>query len=95
MFDFFLSIIPRLLEDGHRASGVQKQMALENVDAFLQRFTTSAETKTVASGNVMDIVSASKVARWPVLDIVNGILGGLFESVEIVDPSLKFKRGDD
>ena len=90
-FDFFLSLIPRLLEDGHRASGVQKQVALENVDAFLQRFTISAERKTTASENVMDIVSASKVARWPVLDIVNGILGGLFENVELMDPSLNFK----
>ena len=84
-------LIPRLLKDSHRLTGVLKQVAIEDVDIFLDRFLAAAERKTTASENVMDIVSASKVTRWPILDIVNGILDGLFESVELVDPSLKFK----
>ncbi|MEM1352294.1 MAG: hypothetical protein AAGF27_08105, partial [Pseudomonadota bacterium] len=31
------------------------------------------------------------VSRWPVMDIVKGILEGLFTCVEVVEPSLKFK----
>lgn len=84
-------LIPRLLTDTQRASGVMKQVALEDVDTFLSSFLAAADQKQSASDSLMDVVSASEVARWPVLEIVNGILAGLFQTVEIVDVSMKFK----
>lgn len=84
-------LIPRLLADTQRASGVLKQVALEDADVFLSRFLAAADQKQSTSDGLMDVVSASEVARWPVLEIVNGILVGLFQTVEIVDVSLKFK----
>lgn len=84
-------LIPKLVDDSRCASGKLTQVALEDVDAFLVRFMAAADQKQSQSGGLMDVVAASEVARWPVLEIVNGILAGLFTLVEIVDVSLKFK----
>ncbi|UOA26052.1 TniQ family protein [Pseudosulfitobacter sp. DSM 107133] len=84
-------VIPRLVPDTENANGVLKQVALEDADAFLADLMGAATETELASEGVMDIVSASEIARWPVIDIVNGILAGLFGTVELVDPSLKFK----
>lgn len=84
-------LIPRLLAESDRLSGVLKQVALEDADAFLDDLLAAAERKSASAEGMMDINSASAVARCPVLEIVNGILAGQFESVGVVDPSLKFK----
>ncbi|MBU0643282.1 MAG: TniQ family protein [Alphaproteobacteria bacterium] len=84
-------VIPRLVPNSENAIGVLKQVALEDADAFLERLMGAATETELASEGVMDIVSASEIARWPVIDVVNGILAGLFGTVELVDPSLKFK----
>ncbi|WP_417269931.1 TniQ family protein [Celeribacter sp.] len=87
----FTGVIPRLIPDTQNVNGVLKQVALEDADAFLARLMGAATRVKQASACVMDVVSASEVARWPVIDIVNGILAGVFGTVELVDPSLKFK----
>lgn len=74
-----------------QAAGVLKGVALADADAFLERFMAQATRVSTASPGVKDLVSAAEIARWPVLDIVNGILSGLFDRVEVVDPALKFK----
>lgn len=84
-------IIPNLTNNDPRATGVLKQVAIEDADAFLEQLMKAAEQKPSASKNVIDIVTAAGVARWPVMDIVNGILNGLFKVVEVVESSLKFK----
>ncbi|WP_370270422.1 TniQ family protein [Nioella sp.] len=83
-------VIPRII-DGEHASGALKGVALADADAFLDRFMAQAKQVNVASPGVVDIVAAAEAARWPVLDIVNGVLSGLFARVEVVDPALKFK----
>ncbi len=40
---------------------------------------------------MMDLVAAAEVSRWPVIDIISGLLLGSFAKVEVVDPVLKFK----
>lgn len=84
-------VIPRLVPNSENAIGVLKQVALEDADAFLERLMGAATETKLASEGVMDIVSASEISHWPVIDIVNGILAGVFGTVELVDPRLKFK----
>ena len=84
-------IIPRLLPDAAGVKGVLKQIAQEDADDFLSRFLGAATLVESPSESVMDVVSAAEISRWPVVDIVNGILGGLFDTVEITDQDLKFK----
>ena len=84
-------VIPRLIPDAENVNGVLKQVAQDDADAFLAHLMGAASMVKVASKNTTDIVSASEIARWPVIEIVNGILAGLFGTVELVDPSLKFK----
>ncbi len=84
-------IIPRLIPDEENVNGVLKQVAREDADAFLSNFMGAATRVDRPSKGVMDVLSAAEISRWPVVDIVNGILGGLFGTVELADPSLKFK----
>lgn len=84
-------VIPRLVPDAENVTGVLKQVAAEDVDAFLERLMAAATKVDAVSDGVVDIVAAAEVSRWPVMDIVNGILAGLFGTVEVVDPALKFK----
>lgn len=84
-------VIPRLVPEAKAATGVLKQVATEDADAFLEHLLAASSNVDAASDGVMDIVSAAAVARWPVIDIVNGVLAGLFGTVEVVDPALKFK----
>lgn len=84
-------IIPSLVHDDGKLVGVLKNVAVEDADSFLEKLTACAVRTQVPSEGVMDIVSAAEAARWPVVDIVRGLLGGLFETVEVVDPDLKFK----
>lgn len=84
-------IIPSLVQNDGNLTGVLKNVALEDADTFLKKLTARAVRVQVPSDGVMDIVSAAEAARWPVIDIVRGLLGGVFETVEVVDPDLKFK----
>lgn len=83
--------IPRLLPDQEKANGVLKNIALSDADAFLDRLLGAAKAVKIPSFGMMDIVAAAEISRWPVIDIVTGILSGMFEHVEIVDRSQKFK----
>lgn len=84
-------VIPRLLADTQKASGVLKNVALADADAFLDRLMGAATRVQVPSDGMLDIVDAAEASRWPVIDIINGILSGMFAKVEFVDPALKFK----
>ncbi|UWR33020.1 TniQ family protein [Sulfitobacter sp. W027] len=83
-------VIPRIIE-GKQAVGALKGVAETDANAFLERFMAQAKQVDVASPGGMDIVAAAEVARWPVLDIINGVISGLFTRVEVVEPELKFK----
>lgn len=81
--------IPRILNDADRAAGVLKNVAREDADAFLSRLLDQASVVEALSGGMSDIVTAAEVSRWPVIDIVDGLLGGLFRKVETLDPDLR------
>ncbi|RHZ91192.1 hypothetical protein D1114_20765 [Cereibacter sphaeroides] len=82
--------IPRLVEDGDQR-GVLKSVAREDADAFLNRLLGQATRVEALSPGLHDIVAAAEISRWPVMDILDGILEGLFPTVEVLDPELKFK----
>ncbi|WP_299928766.1 TniQ family protein [uncultured Pelagimonas sp.] len=84
-------VVPLLIPDAKVAKGVLKQVATEDADAFLERLLSASTKVDEPSTGVMDIISAAEVSRWPVMEIVNGILSGLFGTVEVVDPDKKFK----
>lgn len=85
------SILPRLLPEGSKAMGAMKGVARDSADEFLGKLMQAAEAVPVASDGMMDIIAAAEVSRWPAMDIVRGILSGLFTKVEVVTPELKFK----
>jgi len=84
-------IIPRIITDPDRAQGVTKQVARDDVDAFLARLLGAARKVDSPSEGMTDIVTAAVISRWPVADIVAGIFAGLFARVECTDPGLRFK----
>ncbi|MFD1807948.1 hypothetical protein ACFSHQ_06590 [Gemmobacter lanyuensis] len=83
--------IPRLMPNSLKASGVLKNVALADADAFLNRLMGAATKVQAPSEGMLSIVDAAEASRWPVIDIINGILSGMFAKVEFVDPALKFK----
>lgn len=83
--------IPRLVPENPNATGVLKQVAVEDADRFLAQFLGMAKNVKVASEGLMDLVSAAELSRWPVIDIIAAVLSGSLGRVEIVDPALKFK----
>lgn len=84
-------VIPRQIPDAEDKKGALKQVGVEDADAFLERLLGAASLVDTASDNVMGIARAAEVSRWPVVDIVNGILKGVFRKVELVDKAKKFK----
>lgn len=84
-------VLPRLLPESSKAMGAMKGVARESADEFLEKLFRAAEDVPVASDGMLDIVAAAEVSRWPAMDIVRGILSGLFAKVEVVDADLKFK----
>lgn len=84
-------VLPTLLPEGSKAMGAMKGVARSSADEFLGKLMGAAESVSVASDGMLDIVAAAEVSRWPAMDIVNGILAGLFSKVEVVDVDLKFK----
>lgn len=83
--------IPRLMPNSLKASGVLKKVALADADAFLNRLMGAATKVQVPSDGMMNIVDAAEASRWPVIDIINGILSDMFSKVELCEPALKFK----
>lgn len=84
-------IIPRIIDDPDRARGAMKLVAKADADAFLARLLGAARKVDQPSECMTDIVTAAGISRWPVVDIVSGILVGRFAQVECADPDLRFK----
>ena len=84
-------ILPSLLPRSEKGLGAFSSIAREDADEFLAKLMGAAEAVPVASEGMLDIIAAAELSRWPAMDIVRGILSGLFAKVEIVDADLKFK----
>lgn len=84
-------ILPGLVPKGGKVSGGLSGIAREDADGFLDNLLGAAAQVTSACEGMLDIVEAAEKSRWPVMDIVRGILSGLFANVQVVNPSLKFK----
>lgn len=60
--------IPRILQETASRTGVLENVAIADVDMFLSRFTAGAERVESPTEGILDIVSASAIARWPIMD---------------------------
>jgi hypothetical protein len=74
-----------------KASGVLKNIPIDEADRFLSSLFSRAKRVDVPSEGMMDIVTASIVSRWPALDIIDAILYDKIIKVEVTEPALKFK----
>lgn len=84
-------VIPKLLPDDPQATGVLKHIAMEDVDAFLARLMGRVQVVSAPTYGMTDLFDAAEVSRWPIVDIVTGILDGTLSRAETVDQSLKIK----
>jgi hypothetical protein len=87
-------ILPRLIDEPGKAKGLMKLVAREDADIFLSRL--MAASGALGPGRdtgpgMVDIAAAAEISRWPVVDIVDGILAGRFKSVACPDSELRFK----
>lgn len=78
------------LGDG-RATGVLKNVTCASLDAFLERFTRVGRKVERASAGMMNLIDASPMVRWPVMDLVALVLENRLHSIELLSPELKFK----
>lgn len=84
-------ILPSLLPENSGSLGALAGVAREIADEFLENLLGAAAQVVAPSEGMMDIVAAAESSRWPAIDIVRGILAGIFKNVEVVNPHLKFK----
>lgn len=83
--------LKRLFPESRVANGRLAGVSRESADEFLNSLLGAAERVAAASDGMMDIMSAAEKSRWPAMDIVRGVLSGMFSKVEMVEPNLKFK----
>lgn len=84
-------LIPRLLPDSPAAVGVLRNVALSDVDSFWDRLMAHVEVVGVPRSGMVDLNTAAGLSRWPIIDIVVGILDGAISQTETTDASLKIK----
>ena len=71
-----------------------KLVAREDADTFLSRLLAASgamDSDREICSSMIDIAAAAEISRWPVVDIVDGILAGRFKSVACPKPELRFK----
>lgn len=83
-------VIRRAVEDGGIAGFLSKSVTREDAQEFLDNLLRCAKQVETAGAHTVDITTAATLSRWPVVDIVKGILCNRFDTVHIVDKSLKF-----
>jgi len=84
-------IIVQIAPDRARASGVLSNVAVEDLDRFLERLRARGRQVERPGVGMMNMIEASEAARWPTLDIVRLVLEGALDRIELLDAGLGFK----
>lgn len=84
-------IIGQIAPDRSRASGVLSNVAVEDLDCFLDRIRARGNRVDQPGAGMMTMIEASEAARWPTVDIVGLVLEGVLDRIELLDSSLGFK----
>lgn len=84
-------LIPRLFEGSRCEAKVLRKVAIEDAQCFLERLTSRAERVEVGSTGMVNISTASRMARCSVFQITEGILQSKFRKIETVNHQSGFQ----
>jgi len=70
-------ILSKVSSDPSVRTGVLTNVAIDDVDAFLEKFQRSGRVLSETSDGMLDVIAASEVARETVTDIVRLVLDGV------------------
>ncbi|MFC2970195.1 TniQ family protein [Acidimangrovimonas pyrenivorans] len=84
-------IVRQLCPDLGDRGGVLTGVAIDELETFLVRFRTRGQAVAVASDGMLDLIAASEIARLPVVDIVQLVLDGKLERLELLPEELRFR----
>lgn len=84
-------ILEKLAPDKRDRGGVLMQVAIEDLDDFLDRLRARGRKVCNGSDGMVDMITASEIARQTVADIVRLVLDGRLARVEVLDEDLRFR----
>lgn len=84
-------IIQRVCGADKLASGKLKQIAQSDADSFLDTLLDRVTQLSKVEAGMVQIMVAAEQTRWPMLDIVQGILDRTLARTAVADPSEKFQ----
>lgn len=80
-------IVPRI----GRSGGVLSNVPVAELDRFLREFRANGVPAQCPGSGMTDVISASQLARQPVVDIVRLVLDGELSHIELLAEDLRFK----
>lgn len=84
-------VIPRLVPEREDRSGILKNVAIEDLDAFMVRFRSRGRAVLVPSEGMADAIEMSEIVRVAVIDIVRMVLDGELVDIELLPEEMKFR----
>lgn len=84
-------IISQLAPGRGKRAGLLSQVAIEDLDNFLDRFRNGGKAVGQASRGMKDAIEASEIARETATDIVRLVLERRLSRVEVVSAELRFR----
>ena len=84
---FVSQIVPGI----HKTGGVLTNVAIEDLDGFLKQFRSCGKPVSSPSSGMMDVISASEIARQTVADIVCMVLDERLGKLEVLEEGLRFR----
>ncbi len=84
-------VVTRIGEDRNNGQFGLNMVAVEDLDEFLARFRSAGTGASALTAGMADVVEASRILRWPAIDIIKLVLGGRLERVALLSADLKLK----
>jgi hypothetical protein len=77
-------LVGRIEPAESRAKTMLNMVPIDDLDAFLAKLFARGRAVDCPSPGMADFVTAAKVARWPVIDIVKAVIDGGLARIEVV-----------
>ncbi|ODM44531.1 hypothetical protein A9O63_02740 [Cereibacter johrii] len=84
-------VVTRIGEDRNNRQFGLNMRAVEDLDEFLARFRSAGTGASALTAGMADVVEASRILRWPAIDIIKLVLGGRLKRVALLSADLKLK----
>lgn len=85
-------VIPRLYENLDIDVKVLRKVAVGDADAFLEDLVKNGNEVLCVSAGMVNITTASRMAKCSIVDIVMGILSSELELIEVLSSDLRFQK---